>query len=1167
MKNDKHFRELFYPSLKKIFSIMRKTAFLLILGILQANAVDTFSQKTKLSLDFFNTELIKVLDNIETESEFYFLYNEKLLDTERKVSIDMDDQPITAILDNLFTGTDVKYTIVDRKIILAPEYLAKTEDAPAYSIKEINKNISPQQQTVSGKVTDETGDALIGVSVVVMGTTTGTITDIDGNYSLEVSSGSAVLNFSFVGMESQSIEVGGRSVINITLREAAIGLDEVVVTALGISKAKREIAYSSQDVKSDDFIQAREINIGAALTGKIAGIDATQINAGPGSSSRVVIRGSNSLSNVDGINQQPLYVINGLPMNNKSNAASQNATGLNVDRGDGIGMINPDDIETISVLKGGAAAALYGSQAANGVILITTKSGQGQKGIGIELNSVANIGTPSIYPVYQYEYGQGQNGSRPMTQAEAQASGRLSFGAKMDGSDYVAVDGKTYPYSPVNVKNNIKNFYRPSSDITNTIALTAGGAQSNLRFSVSDVRANSQTPNSTYNRQNATLSVMSKMGKNDFITLKSDVQYMIVNGKNRPTVGYAEMNANWPVYLIANTMDIRRLSPGYDPETFVESPWNPVPDAPNSYFVVNRMGNEDITKRYIVSASIQVDILDNLFIIGKGQRDFQNFEYSSYVPIGTLFTPFGALNTQNGQDEVTNLQSTLHYNTSFTQDLSMSAFVGVNSERIFNKINTVNGRDFVIPDFISLSNLGTITTTGSDFRGETSRGTNSLFGSVDLSYRRFAYMTFTGRKDWFSVLNPGTNSIFYPSVGAGLILSDIISLPKEIDFLKLRANWAQVGSATVGAGTVRQTYTISTTNGYNLPTQDVSTNLQNPDLRPLMVTTTEGGFDIKILQNRLGLDFTYYSKVTTDDIVGINISTASGFSGGNVNIGKTTNKGVEIMLTGTPVEARSPQGFSWNTSLNYAYNKSEIVELAETVAELSLGTGIQGVRVVNRPGLPYATVMAIYPAYNSDGLPVYNSTSNYPIGEERVAGVGIPPHTMGWTNTLNYKNFALTFLVDSKLGAVAYQNLMFYATRFGLSKITLPGRDTGLQLTGVDENGAEYSYLWTPETIQSYYNQLGRGYSGLFTYSVDFVKLRRLVLNYNVPLNKLGVSGIKSMSVAFVSSNLLTIFKDKALRENGLDPEFQESTSNAQGTGGVNEPRTRNLGFNIMVKF
>ncbi|HOS73436.1 MAG TPA: TonB-dependent receptor plug domain-containing protein, partial [Bacteroidales bacterium] len=383
------------------------------------------------------------------------------------------------------------------QIHAADTYSQGTDVVPDFSdavaIKDGGLYVSPQQQTVSGKVRDETGNPLIGVSVVVTGTTVGTITDIDGNYSLDVQSGSAVLSFSFVGMESQTVEVGGRSVINITMREAAIGLDEVVVTALGISKAKREIAYSSQDVKSDDFIQAREINIGSALTGKIAGIDATQINAGPGSSSRVVIRGNNSLSNVDGINQQPLYVINGLPMNNKSNAASQNTTGLNVDRGDGIGMINPDDIETISVLKGGAAAALYGSQAANGVILITTKSGQGQQGIGIELNSVANFGTPSIYPVYQYEYGQGQNGRKPMTQAEAQASGRLSFGSKMDGSDYTAVDGKTYPYSPVHVKDNIKNFYRPSSDITNTVALTAGGAQSNLRFSVSDVRANSQT--------------------------------------------------------------------------------------------------------------------------------------------------------------------------------------------------------------------------------------------------------------------------------------------------------------------------------------------------------------------------------------------------------------------------------------------------------------------------------------------------------------------------------------------------------------------------------------------------------------------------------------------------------------------------------------------------
>lgn len=1028
-----------------------------------------------------------------------------------------------------------------------------------------------QQKVITGNVTDNTGAQLPGVSIVAKGTTTGTLTDINGNYSLSVSTSVPTLTFSFIGMVTQDVQIGTQSVINVVLQQASIGLDEVVVTALGITKAKREVVYSVQEVKSDDFVQARDNNIASALTGKIAGVDGTQINSGPGGSSRVIIRGNNSLSTVDGgPSQQPLYVVNGLPINNKSNAASQNTTGLNIDRGDGIGMINPDDIESISVLKGGAAAALYGSQAANGVILITTKSGKAQKGVGVELNSVTNVGVPSIFPNYQYEYGQGQNGTRPLTQADAQASGRLSFGAKMDGADFMGVDGKLHPYSPVNVKDNIKNFYNPSSDITNTLAFNAGNEKATARLSVSDLRSKDQQPNSTYTRQSATLGLMAKMGKNDFITIKSDIQYSIVTGKNRPTVGYAEMNAAWPVYLIANTMDIRNLAPGYD-ATGKETAWNPVPEAPNSWFIVNKIGNNDRTKRYIASASVQVNLLSNLFVIAQGQRDFQNYDYSDYVPIGKNSTPFGAMNTKNGQDEVTNLQTTLNYSTPISTDFNVSAFVGVNQERRYGWYNNVNGTDFVIPNFISLTNLKTITssaTSTNPLRGQNQRGTNSVFGSADINFRRYVYVSFTGRQDWFSVLNPGSNAIFYPSVGIGIILSDIIKMPKQIDLIKLRGNWAQVGSATVNAGTTRQTYSISTTNGYNVPTQGVSTTLQNPDLRPLLVTTSEGGVEAKFFGNRLGLDFTYYSKVTTDDIVSINISSASGFTGGNVNIGKTTNKGVEIMLTGTPVRsATDTKGFMWTTVLNYAYNKSEIVELAPTVAELSLGGGIQGARIVNKPGMPYASVLVIQMKHTADGTPIYNSTSHLPESEEVYAGVANPPHTLGFTNTFSYKNLSLTFLLDGKFGAVGYNNLMFYATRFGLAPYTLPGRDTGLQLDGVDQNGAAFSYLWTPANIQAYYNSVGRTFSGLHTFNTDFVKLRRLVLNYNIPVGKLKLVGIQSLSVAFVASNLAILYRDKRVKDAGLDPEFQESTSNAQGTGGVNEPKTRNMGINLMVKF
>jgi hypothetical protein len=503
----------------------------------------------------------------------------------------------------------------------------------------------------------------------------------------------------------------------------------------------------------------------------------------------------------------------------------------------------------------------------------------------------------------------------------------------------------------------------------------------------------------------------------------------------------------------------------------------------------------------------------------------------------------------------------------------VSTFLGANQERVSHFANALNGTNFVVPNFISLSNLTTITTTATTggvsantgFRTESKQGTNSLFGSADFNYKRFLYLSVTGRQDWFSVLNPGNNSIFYPSIGTSVILSDILKMPQKVNLLKIRANWAQVGSATIGAGTVNNTYSMSTSNAYGVPSEDVSITLQNPNLRPLTVTTSEGGFETRMFDSRLGLDVTYYSKVTTNDIVSVNISGASVFTGGNVNIGKTTNKGLEVMLTGAPFRSRT--GFSWNANLNYAYNKSRIVELAPTVAELSLGNGIQGARIVNRPGLPYATVMVIQPKVTPKGESIYNSISHFPEGEEIAYGVANPPHTLGFSNNFRYGNFSLDILFDGKFGAVAYSNLMFYATRFGLTPATLPGRDDGLQLTGVDQTGAPFNYLWTPANLQAYYNQLGRGYSALYTYHTDFVKLRRVVLNYNIPINKTKLTWIQSASVALVGTNLAILFRDKSLKDAGLDPEFEESTSNAQGTGGVQEPKTRNIGINLMLKF
>ena len=1014
---------------------------------------------------------------------------------------------------------------------------------------------------VSGQITNADGNILSGVSVTVKGSATGTSTDGEGKFRINTADNDTLV-FTFVGYETQEIGVNNRSTINVKLEPSTTKLSDVVVTAFGISKERKGLVYSVSTVKGSEFTEARETNVASALTGKIAGVDATQVSSGPGGSSRVVIRGSGSFNS----NQQPLYVINGLPINSGNNGPLTSSTGLNIDRGDAISSINPDDIESITVLKSGAAAALYGSQAANGVILITTKSGRVQQGIGVEVNSNMVYGTPSTYPNFQTEYGSGNDGVKPATQAAALSAGRLSYGAKVDGTPVIQFDGVARPYSIVGVKNNINNFYRPSRDFVNTIALFGGTNAFNFRLSASYLKSNAQTPNSTFERKTSNLSLRSNLGKNNLITLESTVQYNIENGRNRPGVGYAELNSSWATYLLGNTVDIRSLAPGYDPATGNEIQWNPVPAAPNPYFVVNRTGNSDDEQRFIGSGSARINILKNLFLKGSIAHDFSYVSLMDFVPMGTAFTPKGYMNTGQRHDTRTNMNLILNYNTGFLKNFAVNAFVGANKERLFNLYTNLGGIDFIVPNFISYTNLATInpSTAARPYRSEIRSGTNSVFGSADFNYDEVVFLSVTGRQDWFSTLNRGNNAIFYPSIGTGFVLSNIVRMPAAVNFLKLRGSWAQVGSSTVDPESINRIYTFRTGGFNGVPVQNAPNNLQNPNIKPLTVTTSEGGFEIQLFRNRLSLDATYYSRVTTNDILQPAISPTSGFLAGNQNVGKITNKGIELLLSGTPTKTSN---FTWNVTYNFAYNQSRIVELAPGITNLTIGTGIGGVSVVNAVGLPYGSVLGWRMRKTEDGTLVYNKTTGYEDRFQDYLGVANPPYTMGLTNNFSYKNFNLNVLLDAKFGAVAFNNMWQYAMRFGLTKNTLPGRETGLAVQGVDQEGAKFSKLWPVVDLDTYYNNMGSNYHELQTFNTDFVKLRSLVLNYNLPVKKLKFVRLQGASIGLVSRNLAILYRDKAVKDAGLDPEMQQTVANATGTAGAGEPRTRTIGLNLNVKF
>ena len=1083
------------------------------------------------------------------------------------------------VLDMVFKNQPLTYSITENTIILKRRDERLLEQSSKFSfvpegrdVKSINAqnlgkvsnfNIEQRRAEIRGKVIDATGEALIGVSIRVKGTEIGASTDVNGNFVINAPD-NAILVVTYIGYVTQEIAVNGRTNINVTMAEDRQSLSEVVVTAFGVTKAKRGLGYAVQEVRGDDFTESRQNNIANSLTGKIAGVDATQANSGAGGSSRVIIRGNTSLNG----NQQPLYVVDGMPINNNNRGPVTSSTGFNADRGDGISSMNPDDIATISVLKGGAAAALYGSQAANGVILITTKKGSAQKGVGIEVTSDANFGTPSVFPKYQYEYGQGNDGVKPATAAAALSSGRLSYGAKMDGSMVMQFDGVMRPYSPFNVKENIKNFYETSSNITNTVAFNAGNQNLRMRLSVSDLRANEQQPNSDFKRKTANLNVSGKMGKNDFLTIESSVQYNLIEGRNRPGVGYAEINAAWPVYLAANVVDVRNMRgtdpnrPGIKESTGRELEWNPVPAAVNPYYAAYQLGNEDARQRLIGRASVQANILPNLFVKGTVARDFNYTTDQFYVPKTNAFTPLGYFQSNVIQDDKTNFQGIVNYNERFLKDkIGLNLLGGVQSERDFSKSNTANGSEWVVPDFYSITNLVNRELVNA---AEGSFGTNSVFGEANIDYNNLFYLTVTGRQDWFSVLNPGFNSIFYPSVGASFILSEVVKLPKFMDYAKLRSSWAEVGSATVNAGSINQTYAVSTVNPYGLPTLTNPNVLNNPNIRPVTVATIEGGFEVQMLNSRIGLDVNYYSRRTRNDILSPPISGATGFAAGRRNLGLVTNKGWEISLTGTPVKK---DNFSWDVNYNFGYNMSKIVELAEGIDVLTLGSGIGGPTMINAVGLPYSTVRAFVMRRDANGTLVYNRATGY---EDRVLadiGVGNPPYLMGLGNNFRYKRFSLTIDLDSKFGAVGYSNLIQYATRFGHTPQTLPGREGGLTVTGVDQAGAPFTRVWSVVDLDTYYNNFGNAYAGQWVYKTDFIKLRRAVFKYNLPVSALKFMRVQSASIGITGLNLAILYQDKRTKEAGIDPEMQETVGNAQGSQGVAMPRTRNIGFNLNLRF
>ncbi|AWV99022.1 SusC/RagA family TonB-linked outer membrane protein [Arcticibacterium luteifluviistationis] len=1011
-----------------------------------------------------------------------------------------------------------------------------------------------QDTTISGKVTDSSGEALYGVNVTVKGTTKGTITGEGGSYSLSASP-SQTLTFSYIGFDAQDILVGNQTSINVSLSENASVLGEVVVTAFGIEKEKKALGYSVTQIEGSKFTESRTTNIGNALSGKVAGVNVSTPATGAAGSSRVVIRGGSSLSG----NDEPLYVINGVPMDN-TNQGQAGVWGGN-DSGNGLSAINPDDIESMSVLKGNSASALYGARASNGVILITTKSGKGTQGLGVSFNSNYTFDKAIDRTDLQNEYGYGIDGIKPTSQAEALDQGGSSWGAKLDGSQVIGYDGISRPYSAVN--EDINDFYSTGSTWSNTLGLSGGNEVGSFRFSASNLQNDDIMPNSGFDRTTFNGNMNGKFGK---LELQASGQYSLEEAKNRPRLSDAPGNANYTVLTKAPNLSFNDIIG--DPnklgaqEDGFENRYQSSVYNTNPYWAAYQFYRLDNKNRFFGNASLTYHLTDWLFVKGRLGTDYTAARYESTEPYGTAYTTAGGYNLSNRAISENNADIFVGFNKSFGQFDVDGLFGGTRMRKSYENTG-VGGNGLNIPFFGSLTNVANQTYSYQ----LTESGINSVYGALNFSYGNYLFLTLTGRNDTFSTLSPADNSVFYPSASLGYAFSDNMkNKPSWLTFGKARVSWAQVGGGDPAPYSNLLTYGLQgyQHNGAILGTISNGT-IPNNGLSPYLSSEIEIGLDLRFFKNRLGLDLVYYDRNTKDDILSTTISNTSGYTATQINIGELENKGIEILLTGNPIRT---DNFSWNTTLNFAKNTSNVVSLGENaqgeaIEFLNLDESrLQQERIRHYVG-DQLGVIAGYTHKTIDGQKVYDD-NGYPVrGDFEKIALGRHPISAGWTNEFSYKNFNLSFMIDIRQGGSMMSGTNVGLYGLGLHKETLVGRENGLTITGVTNAGEAQTWEIAPENVDNYYDQYNN-ITEYFVYDASFGKLRELSLGYSIPQTLLERTPLKTMRLSAVGRNLALLWSSVP----NVDPESGYSSSGgAQGLEYFAMPTTRSLGFNLSATF
>jgi TonB-linked SusC/RagA family outer membrane protein len=986
-----------------------------------------------------------------------------------------------------------------------------------------------QTRQITGKVTGTDNQVVVSATIKIKASNVATITGADGTFSLKAPNGGFVLQVSSVGFASKEVAVSAsQTVVNVSLLEQSTDLNEVVVTALGIKREKKSLTYASQQLAGEEIRRAAGPNFMEALSGKVAGIDIKVSASGVGGSTKAVLRGARSLSGTS----EALYVIDGVPMVN--NKGGQPGSYGGNDRGDGLSSINPADIETVNVLRGANASILYGSQGANGVILITTKKGKAGKTV-VDFNSSTVFEQVTGLPDLQFDYGT--------------VGGDLNW-SKVKGS-----------YK----KDYVKDFFQTGSIATNSINVSGGNNQTTAYFSYSNITSKGAMPTNTYDKNTITLNQSTKLF-NDKITLSSNVIFANEKSYNRPGAGYYN-NPLTGLYTFARDKDFASYKENYQVfdqgrNLYKQSWYSTYEFQNNPYFELNNNSKLATNNRVIANLKLSYDIMNHVKFETRANIDYNDVLYDNRYAAGgnsVSVSPNGSWSYTKYKDQAVYADGILSYNNNFG-NLSVTGLLGASyqNNKFNDGMNVANGTvSLQYPNFFSFSNMPYNVIFNSTFSNTVKQG---VFASANIGYKEVLFLDVSARNDWASTLAlTGNQSYLYPAFGLSAVISQMIQLPEAISYLKVRASNSKTGNE-VPYNVVNPWNSIGGAGGPS-GIGGINRNSQVPftNLNPEIITSNELGTDIKFFNGRLGFDFTYYNSVSTNQFLSLAAPSGSGYSSYFVNAGKIVNKGFELTIDAQPFRT---DNFAWNTNINLSRNQNEIVELIASNPNYQVGGDDEGFASIIKAGGSFQDLYIFKFNRNSAGQ-IILSPAGVPTKAATQVKVGNvnPDLIAGWNHNLSYKNFFVSALINAKFGGVAFSKTEAFLDSYGASQRSADARlNATIPINAVSSTGTAVTSI----DPVLYYSAIGDRNKIMepYVFSRTNVRLGQLAFGYNLKINKTSFP-IKDASFSLVARNLFFFYKDAP-----FDPEQSMSTGNGMQSNDVfSMPSTRSIGFNVKLTF